>query len=78
MCNIMPAWLLIKPKEPHPAKAMLCLPSPLAATVYTQVGNSSLSRIIYEDILCRDGDLSRLSNVSLDGDLSRLSNVSAL
>ena len=26
----MSAWLLIKPQEPHPAKATLCLPSPLA------------------------------------------------
>ncbi|MEH2212417.1 hypothetical protein [Nostoc sp.] len=25
--NIMSARLLIKPEEPHPAKAMLCLPS---------------------------------------------------
>jgi len=27
---IMSAWLLIKLEEPHPAKAVLCLPSPLA------------------------------------------------
>ena len=26
----MSARLLIKPEEPHPAKAMLCLPSPQA------------------------------------------------
>ena len=35
----MSAKLLIKPEEPHAAKAMLCFPSLLAtvSTVYTQV-----------------------------------------